>query len=76
MEVLPARVTLLGAPQNAQLSCPQLQLICFAGGQQQVKLSEPLWQGSCTFTAPDKPPRRWPVVIKAGEVNTIPWPPE
>ncbi|MFT3766011.1 MAG: serine/threonine-protein kinase [Minicystis sp.] len=76
MEVLPARVTLSGAPQNGQLSCPELALTCFAGGQQQVKLHEPSWTGSCVFTAPDKPSRKGRVTINAGDTNAIPWLPE
>jgi serine/threonine-protein kinase len=77
MELQPAFVTLSGAPPNAQLSCPQLGLTCFAGAQKKVeKLPEPSWSGSCSFTAPDKPPRKGHVTLNAGEVNAIPWPPE
>ena len=74
MEIRPATVILSGAPQNAQLSCTGLALTCFAGSSTQVKLPEPSWSGSCTFTAPEKPPRRGGVTLNAGETNAIPWP--
>ena len=74
MEIRPATVTLSGAPQNAQLSCTALALTCFAGSSNQVKLPEPSWSGTCTFTAPEKPPRRAQVTLNAGDVNAVPWP--
>jgi serine/threonine-protein kinase len=74
LEIQPAKVTLLGAPQNGQLSCTQLSLTCFAGAQQQITLHEPSWDGTCTFSAPDKPARKGRVRINAGETNAIPWP--
>jgi serine/threonine-protein kinase len=74
MAIRPAVVSLSGAPQNAQLSCPALALTCFAGSSKQVKLTEPSWSGRCTFTAPDKPPRQGHVTLNAGETNALPWP--
>ena len=76
MDIRPAHVMLSGAPQNGQLSCPDLGLTCFAGSQQQVKLREPAWSGTCVFTAPEKPPRPGRVSINAGDVNAVAWPAE
>lgn len=75
LEVLPATVTLGGAPANGQYLCPGINVSGFAGGQQKVKLPEPMWSGKCQFTASaDRPPRPANVTLKAGELNVIPWP--
>jgi serine/threonine-protein kinase len=75
LEVLPATVTLGGAPANGQYLCPGLRISGFAGAQQRVTLPEPMWSGKCQFTASaDRPPRPSNVTLKAGELNVIPWP--
>ena len=75
LEVLPATVTLSGAPANGQYLCPGINVSGFAGTTQKVKLSEPMWPGKCQFTASaDRPPRIANVTLKAGELNVIPWP--
>jgi len=76
MEIQPAKVTLLAAPQNGQLSCPSLGLTCFGGSQKQVKLHDASWSGICVFSAPDKPQRRGRVTLNAGDMNAVQWPPE
>jgi len=75
MEILPATVTLTGAPPNGQLSCPTLALSGFPGTAVKVKLGEPVWSGKCQFTtSTDKPARSATVLLRAGEMNAIPWP--
>ena len=74
MEIRPATVTLSGAPQNGQLSCPELSMTCFAGSSKQVKLPEASWTGTCRLAVPDKPPRSVRVTLNAGDTNAIPWP--
>jgi eukaryotic-like serine/threonine-protein kinase len=75
MEILPASVTLTGAPPNGQLSCPTINLSGFPGSAVKVKLGEPVWSGKCQFTtSTDKPARSAPVLLRAGEMNAIPWP--
>ena len=78
LEVLPASVTLGGAPANGQYLCPGINVSGFAGSApQKVKLPEPMWSGKCQFTASaDKPPHPANVTLKAGELNVIPWPGE
>ncbi|APR88196.1 serine/threonine protein kinase [Minicystis rosea] len=76
MEINPAKVMLSGAPQNGQLTCPELGLTCFAGSAQPVKLREAAQSTVCQFTAPDKSPHRARVSFNAGETNVIPWPAE
>ncbi|MEP7125389.1 MAG: serine/threonine-protein kinase [Byssovorax sp.] len=78
LEVLPATVTLGGAPANGQYLCPGINASGFAGSApQKVKLPEPMWSGKCQFTASaDKAPRPANVTLKAGELNVIPWPAE
>jgi serine/threonine-protein kinase len=75
LEVLPATVTLGGAPINGQFLCPSINLTGFGGSTKVVKLPEPMWSGKCQFTASaDRPPRVANVTLKAGELNAIPWP--
>lgn len=75
LEVLPASVTLGGAPTNGQFLCPSINVTGFAGSTKVVKLPEPMWSGKCQFTASaDRPPRLANVTLKAGELNAIPWP--
>jgi serine/threonine-protein kinase len=76
MPIEPATVGLAGAPQNGQLSCPDLGLSVFAGGSSQVKLRDATWTTSCTFAAPDKKAKKGAVTLKAGEANMVPWPTE
>ncbi len=76
LEALPANVTLVGAPPNAQYTCPGLGLIGFAGTTKQVAMPEAVWMGSCEFKLPsptDKG-RKATVTLKAGENNSISWP--
>ena len=75
LEVLPASVTLGGAPANGQFLCPSINVSGFAGSTKVVKLPEPMWSGKCQFTASaDRPPRLANITLKAGELNAIPWP--
>ena len=77
LEVLPASVTLGGAPANGQYLCAGINVSGFAGSTQKVKLPEPMWGGKCQFTASaERPPRLANVTLKAGEFNVIPWPAE
>jgi eukaryotic-like serine/threonine-protein kinase len=72
MEIRPATVMLNGPP-NGQLFCSGLGLTCFTGSSKQVKLREPSWTGTCTFSAPEKMPRSGRVTLNAGDVNTVGW---
>jgi serine/threonine protein kinase len=75
LEILPATVTLAGAPPNGQFVCPRINLSGFAGATMKIKLNEPVWSGNCQFsTSIDKPARVSGVVIRAGEMTPIPWP--
>jgi len=75
LEVLPASVTLSGAPANGQFLCPGILASGFAGNTKMVTLPEPMWSGKCQLTASaDRPPRLVNVTLKAGELNAIPWP--
>lgn len=77
LEVLPASVTLGGAPANGQFLCPGINASGFAGSTQKVRLPEPMWSGKCQFTASaDRPPRPATVTLRAGELNVLPWPSE
>lgn len=77
LEVLPASVTLGGAPANGQYLCPGINVTGFAGSTQKVTIPEPMWSGKCQFTASaDRPPRPANVTLRAGELNVIPWPAE
>ncbi|WP_437594872.1 protein kinase domain-containing protein [Sorangium sp. So ce1000] len=76
LEILPSTVVLSGAPPSAQVACPQIGLIGYAGTPQAVTLSDVFWSGSCLFTppTPDATPRVGNVTLVAGEQNTVPWP--
>ena len=75
LEVLPATVTLSGAPANGQFLCSSINASGFAGSTKVVKLPEPMWSGKCQFTASaERPPRAATITLKAGELNAIPWP--
>ena len=75
LEILPSRVVLEGAPPNGQLACPGLGLSVFPGAAGSVRLSEPVWDGRCSFRAPDKAQIWRRVELRAGEPNTLLWPP-
>jgi serine/threonine-protein kinase len=74
MEILPATVSLGPAPAGGQVTCLDLGMSATPGGSRQVKLRDAVWRGTCTFSQPDRAPRTFPVSIKAGETNVIPWP--
>jgi serine/threonine-protein kinase len=75
LEILPASVTLTGAPPNGQYVCPSINLSGFPGSTVKVKLNEPVWTGKCQFTTSnDKPGRPHAVSLRAGEMNAIAWP--
>lgn len=76
LDALPATVTLVGAPPNAQYTCPGLGLIGFAGTARQVPMSDAIWIGSCEFKlpSPTSNPRKATITLKAGENNSISWP--
>src|SRR5262249_52506879 len=74
LETNPGTVTLVGAPANAQLSCPGLGLVSFAGSLKPITLSEAVWTGRCNFIPPDGAPHAHSVTLKAGEDNPIVWP--
>ncbi|WP_437283468.1 serine/threonine-protein kinase [Sorangium sp. So ce375] len=76
LEILPSTVVLSGAPPSAQVACPQIGLIGYAGTPQAVTLSDVFWSGSCLFTpaTPEAAPRVGNVTLVAGEPNTVSWP--
>lgn len=77
LELLPATVSLAGAPSNAQYTCAAIGLSGFAGGgPKTVTLPDVTWSGECLFTPPtqDATPRSIRVMLRAGETNTISWP--
>jgi serine/threonine-protein kinase len=77
LELLPATVSLAGAPPNAQYTCAAIGLSGFAGGgPKTVTLPDVTWSGDCLFTPPtqDAAPRSIRVMLRAGETNTISWP--
>ncbi|WP_156040994.1 serine/threonine-protein kinase [Chondromyces apiculatus] len=77
LDLLPATVTLSGAPANAQYTCPGIGLSGFAGtSPKTVILPDESWSGLCQFTppTPDAAPSAAKVILRAGEPNTILWP--
>jgi len=77
LDILPATVTLAGAPPNAQYTCPAIALTGFAGGgAKTVTLPDVIWSGRCEFVplTADAETRSATVTLRAGEPNTIPWP--
>ncbi|WP_437790220.1 serine/threonine-protein kinase [Sorangium sp. So ce693] len=76
LEILPSMVVLSGAPPSAQVACPQIGLIGYAGTPQAVTLNDVSWSGSCLFTpaTPDAAARVGNVTLVAGEPNTVSWP--
>ncbi|WP_437519901.1 serine/threonine-protein kinase [Sorangium sp. So ce726] len=76
LEILPSTVVLSGAPPSAQVACPQIGLIGYAGTPQAVTLSDVSWSGTCLFTpaTPEAAPRVGNVTLVAGEPNTVSWP--
>ena len=78
LEILPATVILSGGPPGAQYSCPAIGLSGFSGGSKTVTLPDVTWNGPCDFTplAAGAQPRSRSVSLRAGEANTIAWPPD
>ncbi len=76
LEILPSTVVLSGAPPSAQVACPQIGLIGYAGTPQAVTLNDVSWSGSCLFTpaTPEAAARVGNVTLVAGEPNTVTWP--
>ncbi|WP_437892813.1 serine/threonine-protein kinase [Sorangium sp. So ce124] len=76
LEILPSTVVLSGAPPSAQVACPQIGLIGYAGTPQAVTLNDVSWSGSCLFTpaTPEAAARVGNVTLVAGEPNTVSWP--
>ncbi|WP_437738977.1 protein kinase [Sorangium sp. So ce1504] len=76
LEILPSTIVLSGAPPSAQVACPQIGLIGYAGTPQAVTLNDVSWSGSCLFTpaSPEAAPRVGNVTLVAGEPNTVSWP--
>ena len=72
----PATVRLAGAPANAQLLCPALNMSLFSGQSAQAKLPDIKWTGTCEFRAPqaDAKPKMLSVTLRAGRANDVPWP--
>jgi len=66
----PARVK-LAAPDGGQAVCGAFKLV---GGSQEITMSRPVWEGTCTFHLPGKDPKQGAVSIKAGEDNNVGWP--
>jgi serine/threonine-protein kinase len=71
-------VILSGGPPGAQYSCPAIGLSGFSGGSKTVTLPDVTWNGPCDFTplSAGAQPRSRSVSLRAGEANTIAWPPD
>ena len=72
----PATVALAGAPPNAQLLCTKVAVAIIAGQIGKVTLPEMQWTGTCEFRPPqaDAAPKKLSVTLRAGRLNTVPWP--
>jgi serine/threonine protein kinase len=75
LELLPARLSVFGAPESAAFVCSGLSQGGPLKGPQLLKLREPEWSGTCRFMAsPDRPGKAIRLTLKAGESTEISWP--
>ena len=74
LDLAPAKLVLVDAPLDAELSCSDLGVVAGLGELRTVHLREPEWFGSCEFRRGRGHPARARVHLLAGEVNTIAWP--
>jgi hypothetical protein len=75
MDLNDAAVSLAAnAPRGAQLHCSDIGLTVPVGKTVVTKLRQVEWIGTCSFAAPDRPPRVRSVTLKAGESWTLDWP--
>ena len=72
----PATVSLSGAPANAQLLCTKVAVAIITGQTAKVNLPDMQWTGTCEFRPPqaDAPAKKLSVTLRAGRLNTVPWP--
>lgn len=77
LKMLPSSVTLVGAPAGAQFTCAAIGLSGFGGAPRSVTLPDAAWSGPCELKAPGPNGRSRSVTatIRAGESNTLAWPP-
>jgi hypothetical protein len=74
LEILPARVTLIGAPVGSHYRCPGIGVGGPAGEIHEIQLAGPHWSGVCEISPPVGAARAVQVELEAGELNAIEWP--
>jgi hypothetical protein len=62
------------APMGAQLYCSDIGLTVPAGKTVLTKLRQVEWMGTCSFVAPERPPRVRSVTLRAGDSRALDWP--
>ena len=67
----PARVRLVGPP-GGQAVCGSVTLS--VGSTAEIKMSEPVWDTTCSFMVGSDPPKKEFQSIRAGMDNTLVWP--
>lgn len=72
--IRPAGVTLVEAPEHAELSCPRALLRVAAGGLAVLPMQSVVWEGTCFFESKSGASREERLRLRAGEVNAIRWP--
>jgi eukaryotic-like serine/threonine-protein kinase len=72
LEISPARLVLVDAPQAAELQCAAIGVVAGLGELVTVRLRQPEWSGWCDFRNGDVVTRSL-VRVAAGEINAVPW---
>ncbi len=75
LELLPARLSVFGAPESAVFVCSGISQSGPVKGPLLLKLREPEWPGTCRFmAAANKPGKAVHLTLRAGESTEISWP--
>jgi serine/threonine-protein kinase len=75
LELLPARLSVFGAPEGARYVCSGISQSGPVKSPLLLKLRDPEWPGTCRFSSsPERPGKAIQLTLRAGESTEISWP--